>query len=88
MGMDALYNTGFRVSLLLNGRSRELFLRPHTANSQRYHGETQNDQGHTVEFALIRTTVGRWAVGGDQLPDWLTQEADVIGRAVRLHQAN
>jgi len=85
--MNALYNTGFRVSVFLAGRNRELFVWPHTVNTQRYHGQTQNDEGETIEFALIRSIVGRWAVGGDQLPDWLTRQADIIGHAVQSHQA-
>jgi hypothetical protein len=84
--MNALNPHGLELCMEIEGRTRHLQLRRHTGTNDRYHGRTQNDENHSVEFALIRTPVGRWVAGGDGLPDWINNNGALIARAILTQQ--
>jgi hypothetical protein len=47
------------------------------------HGSTEDEH---VEFVIIRSTIGKWILSGESIPDKLFQYAHDIGKAFEAQE--
>jgi len=81
--MPYLKNIAFTSLIKVNGRLREFNFRKRSESL--YDGDTNDERGERYFFKIEKVN-DEWTLSGMQVPSWLSQQEEAIGRAVQQQE--